>query len=207
MFGPPGTGKTVTLVEAIKQVWKLNTNSHIIATAPSNTSADLLATKLAKDIPATDMMRLYASSRSRETVPDSLRPVSNLTDAGYVFPPMTQLAKYRILITTLINAGKLVSAMFPQNHFQHVFIDEAAQATEPETMVALAGIITPNPNNSYQIIMAGDPKQLGPIVRSVIAESGGMSISLMERLMATPPYSNTTDGYDQRCITKLTRNF
>jgi len=211
VFGPPGTGKTVTLVEAIKQVWKLSTNTHIIATAPSNTAADLLATRLAKDIPTVDMLRLHASSRSRETVPDSLRPVSNLTDAGYVFPPMTQLAKYRILITTLVTAGKLVSAMFPPNHFQHVFIDEAAQATEPETMVALAGIISPNISYqsvaASQIVMAGDPKQLGPIVRSVIADNNGMSISLMERLMANPPYSNTSNGYDKRCITKLTRNF
>ena len=37
VFGPPGTGKTVTLVESIKQVWKLNPNTHILATAPSNT--------------------------------------------------------------------------------------------------------------------------------------------------------------------------
>jgi len=128
-----------------------------------------------------------------------------------VFPPMTQLAKYRILITTLVTAGKLVSAMFPPNHFQHVFIDEAAQATEPETMVALAGIISPSMSYqsvaASQIVMAGDPKQLGPIVRSVIADSQGMAISLMERLMALPPYTNTTDGYDKRCITKLTRNF
>merc|ERR1719376_1353957 len=49
--------------------------------------------------------------------------------------------------------------------------------------------------------------QLGPIVRSVIADNNGMAISLMERLMASPPYSNTTAGYDKRCITKLTRNF
>jgi len=211
VFGPPGTGKTVTLVEAIKQVWKLNPSSHIIATAPSNTAADLLASRLAKDIPSMDMLRLHASSRSRETVPDSLRPVSNLTDAGYVFPPMTQLAKYKILITTLVTAGKLVSAMFPPNHFQHVFIDEAAQATEPETMVALAGIVSPHLTfqsvAASQIVMAGDPMQLGPIVRSVIADSHGMSVSLMERLMASPPYSVTTTGYDKRCITKLTRNF
>jgi len=212
VFGPPGTGKTVTLVEAIKQVWKLHTNSHILATAPSNTAADLLASRLAQDIPATDMLRLHASSRSRETVPDSLRPVSNLTEAGYSFPPMTQLAKYKVLITTLVTAGKLVSAMFPTNHFQHVFIDEAAQATEPETCVALAGLVTPHTMSTQsgacsQIVMAGDPKQLGPIVRSPIADKFGMSISLMERLMAGPPYSLTPTGYDNRCITKLTRNF
>ena len=34
VFGPPGTGKTVTLVEAIKQAWRRNPDAHILATAP-----------------------------------------------------------------------------------------------------------------------------------------------------------------------------
>ena len=34
VFGPPGTGKTVTLVEAIKQAWRRYPDAHILATAP-----------------------------------------------------------------------------------------------------------------------------------------------------------------------------
>ena len=43
-----------------------------------------------------------------------------------------------------------------------MFVDEAGQATEPETVIALGGILN---SNSGHLVMAGDPYQLGPIVR------------------------------------------
>jgi superfamily I DNA and/or RNA helicase len=58
-----------------------------------------------------------------------------------------------------------------------------------------------------QVVMAGDPWQLGPIVRSSVASDHGLAVSLLERLMALPLYSRGADGYDVRCITKLVRNF
>ena len=43
VFGPPGTGKTVTVVEAILQVYSLSTgNCRVLASAPSNSAADLI---------------------------------------------------------------------------------------------------------------------------------------------------------------------
>ena len=33
------------------------------------------------------MLGLHANSRNRETVPVSLRPVSNINEVGYIFPP------------------------------------------------------------------------------------------------------------------------
>ncbi|MBK6932451.1 MAG: AAA family ATPase [Saprospirales bacterium] len=45
VHGPPGTGKTTTLVAAIKQLVK--TENTVLVTAPSNTAADLLTERLA----------------------------------------------------------------------------------------------------------------------------------------------------------------
>ena len=60
LFGPPGTGKTSTVVEAIKQVWATDERSRILVAAPSNTAADLLASKLLLDVPKEDILRLVS---------------------------------------------------------------------------------------------------------------------------------------------------
>jgi ATP-dependent RNA/DNA helicase IGHMBP2 len=48
VHGPPGTGKTTTLVQAIKALIKLD-NKQILVVAPSNTAVDLLSEKLADE--------------------------------------------------------------------------------------------------------------------------------------------------------------
>ena len=60
LFGPPGTGKTSTVVEAVKQVWRTNEASRILVAAPSNTAADLLASRLLVDVPNEDITRLVS---------------------------------------------------------------------------------------------------------------------------------------------------
>lgn len=48
VHGPPGTGKTTTLIQAILELLKNNTK-RILVTAPSNAAVDLLAEKLAEN--------------------------------------------------------------------------------------------------------------------------------------------------------------
>jgi helicase MOV-10 len=49
-------------------------------------------------------------------------------------------------------------------------------------------------DRSTNIVLSGDPRQLGPIIRSVIAQKLGLEISLLERLMQREIYTETT-GY------------
>ncbi len=48
VHGPPGTGKTTTLVQAIKELIKQD-NKQVLVVAPSNTAVDLLSEKLSEE--------------------------------------------------------------------------------------------------------------------------------------------------------------
>ncbi|XP_013408833.1 putative helicase MOV-10 [Lingula anatina] len=187
IFGPPGTGKTVTLVEALKQVVKCIPSSHILACAPSNSATDLIAHRLLKHLPKKQVLRMHAFSRDWRDLPDDLRECSNY-DPGrkqYFYPKKSELMKYKVVVCTLVTAGRIASANFPPGHFTHIFIDEAGHAVEPEGLIALAGILECDvkSKDGGQVVLAGDPKQLGPILRSPLAIKYGLGLSLLERYM------------------------
>ncbi|XP_015241015.1 PREDICTED: putative helicase mov-10-B.1 [Cyprinodon variegatus] len=192
VFGPPGTGKTVTVVEAIKQIEKTQTSCHILACAPSNSAADLLCTKIREHVDARNVYRIYARNRDPKLVPEQLKACSNLEGDSYRFPPKEKLMEYKIVVTTLLTAGRLVSGDIPSGHFTHVFVDEAGHAVETECLVPLAGLLDAE---TGQLVLAGDPKQLGPILRSPFALKYGMGVSLLERLMTDFPLYQKNEGF------------
>lgn len=60
--------------------------------------------------------------------------------------------------------------------FTHVFIDECGQAQETESLVAIGGQLGKAKMHHMggQLILAGDPQQLGPICASQNAERLGL---------------------------------
>ncbi|XP_038604939.1 helicase MOV-10 [Tachyglossus aculeatus] len=211
IFGPPGTGKTVTLVEAIKQVVKLMPDAHILACAPTNWAANLLCQRLLPHL-SRKVYRLVAESHDFRFLPEDIKDHCNWDKnrKGYIYPSKKTLQEYRVLITTLFTAGRLASAEFPRGHFSHIFIDEAGQASEPESLIAVAGLldVEDSDNPGGQLVLAGDPKQLGPVLHSPLARNHGLGMSLLERLMEkAPQYKRGPEGYDPTLITKLLCNY
>ncbi|CAM4628135.1 unnamed protein product [Leuciscus chuanchicus] len=210
IFGPPGTGKTVTVVEAIKQVNKSEATTHILACAPSNSACDLLCERLLGYVDGHRLYRLYAPSRDPRTVPQKLLKHSNWNEEqdSFLLPSQKALMNYTVIVVTLVTAGRLVSGGFAIGHFTHIFIDEAGQAVEPECIIGIAGLLH---SGEGQLVLAGDPQQLGPVLRSPLAQLHGLSQSLLERLMKQNTlYQKSQDGhsgYDTRFVTKLLRNY
>ena len=121
--------------------------------------------------------------------------------------PKSFIGKHKIYISTLTALGPLMHLKFPQNQFTHVIIDEAGQAVETETMIPFSFL-----NNKHaQVIMAGDPKQLGPVVTSKISKEFQFERSFLERLSHHPFYLKNfgpnRDEYDRRFLTKLRKNY
>ncbi|KAL2090820.1 hypothetical protein ACEWY4_013083 [Coilia grayii] len=209
VFGPPGTGKTVTLVEAINQIHRSDPSAHIVACAPSNSASDLLCERLLDYVDAHHIYRLYASSRDPRTIPPKLLKHSNWDEhkESFIFPDRNTLMGYKVMVSTLVTAGRLVSGGIPAGHFTHIFVDEAGQAVEPECIIGIAGLLDPQKS---QLVLAGDPEQLGPILRSPLALRHGLGLSLLERLMRDNPIyqkSPDTHQYNGRFVTKLLRNY
>ncbi|XP_029361567.1 putative helicase mov-10-B.2 [Echeneis naucrates] len=205
VFGPPGTGKTVTMVEAIKQIEKTQGSCRILACAPSNSAADLLCQKIMEHMDKRKVYRMYAKSFNTTCVPEELKACSNLAGDYFQFPLKEKLMEYKIMVTTLITAGRLVTGGIPPGHFTHIFVDEAGHAVETECLISLAGLLCPE---TGQVVLAGDPKQLGPIIRSTFALKYGLGVSLLERLMTNFSVYQKKDGkFNNHFVTKLLRNY
>ncbi|KAH7924362.1 RNA helicase [Leucogyrophana mollusca] len=201
VFGPPGTGKTFTIVEAIKQLLHHNPNAHILATASSDSAADLIAERLISTLNTDELFRIYAPSRYKKQVPDQLRPYTFMKNQHFSTPPISRFKHFRVIVCTCVSASIPYGIDVPRGHFSHIFVDEAGQPTEPEVMI---GINTMS-DNSTNIILSGDPKQLGPIIRSGIARELGLETSYLERLMGTSMY-DAKDG-SGATVVKLVKNF
>ncbi|KAJ3561909.1 hypothetical protein NP233_g9903 [Leucocoprinus birnbaumii] len=206
VFGPPGTGKTITVVEAIKQLLRRDQKTKILACAPSNSAADLIALRLCDTVSKDDMFRMYAPSRYKNQVPDELEPYTYYRDdfenrPSFGVPPFAKMKKYRVIVSTCISAAILTGIGMTRGHFSHIFIDEAGQATEPEVFVSVKTLVDTTTN----VILSGDPKQLGPIIRSEIACRLGLEVSYLERLMERPPYELQSGS--GKSIVKLIQNF
>jgi len=125
IFGPPGTGKTVTLVETCLQLLAYKAGSTLLLTAPSNAAADLLCECLAPHVdPASRMLRLIAPSRMKTDVSPTVKRFSHEVMGFFACPELTELRKFRVVISTMISASILGGVGLEKGHFSHIFVDE-----------------------------------------------------------------------------------
>jgi superfamily I DNA and/or RNA helicase len=144
------------------------------------------------------MIRIYYTGRRPDTIPAEVRPYCKFENGRLALPSLSELSKYRIVVVTLSTSRVLSLMGLPRGHFSHIFVDEAAQALEPETLIplVLAGERT-------KVILAGDHMQMDPPCYSSIARKYGLHVSLLERLFDHEAYSS---GVGQLCKTLLTEN-
>ncbi|XP_007454145.1 PREDICTED: putative helicase Mov10l1 [Lipotes vexillifer] len=205
LFGPPGTGKTVTIIEAVLQVFHALPDSRILVCAPSNSAADLVCLRLheSQALRLGAMVRVNATCRFKESITETIRPYCR--DGEDIW----KASRFRVVITTCSSAGLFYQIGLRVGHFTHVFVDEAGQASEPECLIPL-GLVS---DVSGQIVLAGDPMQLGPVIKSRLATAYGLHVSMLERLMSRPAYLRDEDAfgacgaYNPLLVTKLVKNY
>ena len=198
------------LVEAISQLLK-RPEVRVLACAPSNSAADLLAQRLSFSMDATSMYRLNAVSRSVDSIPPGLLKFCSVDGQQCTLLPSASIGRFRLVIATAISAATLYALGVEVAAFSHIVLDEAGHATEPEAFAAACGLIDAT---RTRLVLAGDPQQLGPIIRSPIALKHGLATSLLERLLtdrasndASPYHRDASHSFPARYITKLLFNY
>ncbi|XP_022226546.2 probable RNA helicase armi [Drosophila obscura] len=228
IFGPPGTGKTVTLVESVLQMVRNLHSCRILVAAPSNSAADLITRRIiaSNALSPGDFIRIVSHNLiEKELVPTDLMPYCAtldicadgtaednmlVTDSGLKLRCQWKfMGAHRVSIGTCATLGNFMQMSFPGGHFTHLFMDEAGQSTEPETLMPAALLS----KDRGQVILAGDPYQLPPIIMSKFGRTCGFELSLLERLLSTPPYVKDmvgypdSSGFNPLVLTKLLHNY
>ncbi|VVC46259.1 P-loop containing nucleoside triphosphate hydrolase [Cinara cedri] len=222
IYGPPGTGKTITLTESIIQVYKEFSKSKLLICAPTNSAVDILMGKLigSELFNITILKRLigythlYSSSYNMDYdkycfLPELESSCHVPQDPDSKLIRKNDILKLRIVVTTEGTAGLLYTMGLKKGIFSHIFIDEAGQSTEPESLLPLSFL---DPCQG-QVVLAGDPKQLGPVIMSRLVKTAGLGQSMLARLINFPSYMRDPvcfqeyNGFNPKVITHLVQNY
>ncbi len=217
IHGPPGTGKTTTVVELIRQA--ICRGEKVLACAPSNLAVDnllerliaagenairlghparvspelqahtldllvanhpdvALARKLVKQAQSLrDRAARYTRARPAPGAKREMRQEAKelLADARRLEDQVVQqyLDSASVLCATLTGVD---GGVLGKRAFDLAVIDEAAQTTEAACWIPLL--------RCSRVVLAGDHCQLPPTIVSAEAAKAGLSITLMQRLVA-----------------------
>lgn len=191
MYCTTGTGKTVTVVESIKQIVQTFPTVRVLACAPSDAAADVLCQRLSKFLATESLFRLNWWQRILESVPPDVLPYSLMNEEGiFALPQKHVLRQFQVIVATCGGAGALRHATTDGGGnnrdvaFDFVFIDEACQALEAEAMIPVSYCASRG-----QLVLAGDQFQLGPQPRSPIFSLTNSLQSLQERVLKYEKYA------------------
>ncbi|KAK0236940.1 P-loop containing nucleoside triphosphate hydrolase protein [Armillaria nabsnona] len=217
--GPPGTGKTRTVVEIVHQILRVQPDAHVLVCAPSNPATDTLAQRLGKVLKPSELFRLNDQNRTFAEVPDSIRQFCYVENDKFSIPPLKNLMRYKVVVTSCLDAGILTGARCTNSmlgmlehsvinvihptrvssikpHWSHLLIDEAAQGSEPELLVPISVVLPFSdsedkaPESMHVTSLCFRWTLLGPIIFSDHCRSNDLDISLLERLFERTLYTN-----------------
>ncbi|QKY19282.1 AAA family ATPase [Halolamina sp. CBA1230] len=182
IHGPPGTGKTRTLMAIVQQA--VADGQRVLACAHSNQAVDnLLVGASSADEPDPGTLHAMAVDEDHEEV--EIRrvghPESDLVADRYTDGPVAE--------ANVVGATTSMASQFEVDEFDIAVLDEATQASIPASTIPYAC--------ADRLVLAGDHKQLSPFASDEL-ERREAEVSLFEHLLET---------YDDGVRTMLRRQY
>ncbi|CCA73479.1 related to DNA helicase, partial [Serendipita indica DSM 11827] len=170
LLGMPGTGKTTTIAEIIKEL--VRRGKSVLLTSYTHSAVDTILMKLL-DVDF-DVLRLGNSDRVHPAVHKmTLAARPRPTSVGEL---ERQLLSPQVVATTCLSIDH---TLFSRRRFDVCIVDEASQITLPTCLGPL--------RFADKFVLVGDHFQLPPLVKSVQARKGGLDVSLFRRLSEAHP--------------------
>ncbi|CAO1442030.1 unnamed protein product [Diamesa serratosioi] len=200
VYGGAGTGKTTTIVETISQIANLKKTARILVTTNTSNACDHIVSHLKKYIPCHKLLRIYSTrleqlqtidpnSRSYEVCFECKSRKCKEFQSYRENPTYEEFYEARVVVVTLAGTSSLIKAGIESDHFDYIFIDDAASTTEPFTIIPIFGLGTMKTDNkleiSANIILCGDHLQTGPVILHPFNKQMGLNYSMMDRMITT----------------------
>ena len=212
VHGPPGTGKTTTLVEAIYET--LHRESQVLVCAQSNMAVDWIAEKLAdrgvsvlrvgNPSRVNDKMLSYTYERRFEAHPfyPQLWAIRKTIREMYAHRPSSgreafhqKIARLRDRATeleiaineSLFNDARVIACTLAGSAHRVLMGKKFSTLFIDEAAQALEAACWIAIQKAGRVILAGDHRQLPPTVKCPEALKGGLGRTLMESIAASQP--------------------
>ncbi|KAG6496118.1 hypothetical protein ZIOFF_043966 [Zingiber officinale] len=192
ILGMPGTGKTSTMVHAVKAL--LMRGSSILLTSYTNLAIDTLLIKLKNK--GIDFVRIGRREAVHSDILEYCIPAENI---GTVNDIKEKMELTRVVGVTCLGINH---PLLTNKKFDICIIDEAGQTTLPLANRSVwtecdrhtigvreleSSVVSASVTHLFNGKEVGDHYQLPPLVQSVEARENGMSVSLFCRLSETHP--------------------
>ncbi|KAG5627158.1 hypothetical protein H5410_012376 [Solanum commersonii] len=169
ILGMPGTGKTSTMVYAVKAL--LMRGSSILLTSYTNSAVDNLLLKLKSQ--GINFIRIGRYEVVHEEVRENCL---SMMDTHGLEEIKLRLEQSKVVALTCLG---ITSPLLSNKRFDVCIMDEAGQTTLPVSLGPLTF--------ASKFVLVGDHYQLPPLVQSAEAREYGMAVSLFCRLSEAHP--------------------
>lgn len=163
IYGPPGTGKTTQLCSLLESNYLKNPALKVLVLVPTNKAGDVIAKRLIQAKSNLSIIRIgNATDPELEALDEEVYKISlhedDLDYANVIITTIHRLPYFQIMS----DDGPGFQLYSSQLSWDKILFDESSMIGLPYAAFALMALM--KHNERAQIVVAGDPKQIPPVV-------------------------------------------